>query len=256
MNPTEEWHLNTSCLGKRVLLFDRLDSTNAFALGLTEENDGLVVVAGEQTAGRGQHGRTWSCPAGAGVLMSVLLFPHPHLRRPALMTAWAAVSVCESIQKTTGLKAQIKWPNDVLIEGRKVCGILIEQARGVVAGIGLNVNQPAEHFAAAGLPNATSLAAIGGQRHICRDLARQLIIELDLQYQRLYQGNMLPLEQRWQQCIGLLGKQVQLETAAGSQIGQLREITFDQLTLRLPDQTSLRVPPEAVKSLTGERREA
>jgi BirA family transcriptional regulator, biotin operon repressor / biotin---[acetyl-CoA-carboxylase] ligase len=256
MNPTEEWQLNTSRLGKRVLWFDRLDSTNAFALGLKEENDGLVVVAEEQTAGRGQHGRSWSCPAGAGVLMSVLLFPPPRLRRPAILTAWAAVSVCELIQKITGLEARIKWPNDVLMEGRKVCGILIEQARGIVAGIGLNVNQPAEHFAAAGLSNATSLAAAAGQRQMCRDVARELIVELDLEYQRLCQGDIQGLEKRWQRRIGLLGKSVQLETATCSQNGQLREMTFDQLTLRLPDNTCLRLAPEAVKSMRAEGRGA
>jgi BirA family transcriptional regulator, biotin operon repressor / biotin---[acetyl-CoA-carboxylase] ligase len=252
MNPTEEWHLNTWHLGKRVFVFDRLDSTNAFALRLTEENDGLVVVAGEQTAGRGQHGRRWSCPAGAGVLLSVLLFPPTHLRRPAVLTAWAAVSVCELIQKTTGLEARIKWPNDVLIESRKVCGILIEQARGIVTGIGLNVNQPAEHFTAGGLPNASSLAAATGQRHVCNDLARQLIVQLDGEYQRLFQGDILALEHRWERRIGLLGKQVQMETAAGSHCGQLREIAFDHLTLRLADETAIRVPPEAVKSIRDE----
>src|SRR5206468_7692987 len=85
-----------------------------------------VVLAREQTAGRGQHGRAWQAPAGSSVLLSVLLCPPPALRRPALLTAWAAVSVCETILQLTGLQAKIKWPNDVLIRGRKVCGILIE----------------------------------------------------------------------------------------------------------------------------------
>ena len=161
MTPHDEWHLTTARLGRRVLHFTQLDSTNAHALALAGDpaHDGLVIVADEQTAGRGQHGRSWACPSGSGVLMSVLLFPPPELRRPAILTAWAAVSVCEVIVQTTGLQAQIKWPNDVLLQGRKVCGILIEQTRGTVVGIGLNVNQDAGHFAAAGLPQASSLAA-------------------------------------------------------------------------------------------------
>jgi len=248
MNPADEWHLNTSRLGKRVLVFERLDSTNAFALGLAEDsaNDGLAVLADEQTAGRGQHQRQWSCPAGTGVLLSVLLFPPTPLRRPALLTAWAAVSVCELIQKITGLEARIKWPNDVLIRGRKVCGILIEQVRGTVAGIGLNVNQSAEHFAAAGLPQAASLAMFTGQSQVCRDVARLLIVELDAKYERLCQGYVVELEARWKGRIGLVGQQVDVETASGRRSGQLLDIGFDQLQLRLSDASTFCVPPEGV----------
>src|SRR5262249_51940124 len=135
MTPSAEWRLKTRCLGRRVLVFDRLDSTNTFAAALAHDpaNEGVVVLAREQTAGRGQYQRTWQAPAGTSVLLSVLLFPPPTLRRPALLTAWAAVSVCEAILQLTGLQAKIKWPNDVLIRGRKVCGILIEQ-RTVASG--------------------------------------------------------------------------------------------------------------------------
>src|SRR5207245_2431978 len=112
----------TRRLGRRVLVFDQLDSTSTYAAGLAGDpaNDGMVILAREQTAGRGQHGRTWSAPAGSSVLLSVLLFPPPELRRPAILTAWVAVSVCETILKLTGLQAKIKWPNDVLIRGKKV----------------------------------------------------------------------------------------------------------------------------------------
>ena len=87
--------------------------------------------------------------------MSLILFPPPSLARPALLTAWAAVSVCELVGKLTGLSMRMKWPNDVLTQSKKICGILIEQRRGqsvndapaTVVGIGLNVCQPASHFA-------------------------------------------------------------------------------------------------------------
>ena len=84
---------------------------------------------------------SWLAAPGASVLLSVLLFPPPPLRRPSILTAWAAVAVCKIIQKLVGCAARIKWPNDILLGGRKVCGILIEQGRGTVAGIGLNVRQ-------------------------------------------------------------------------------------------------------------------
>src|SRR5947209_5612879 len=165
--PREIWDLETIRLGRRTLVFDRLDSTNTYAASLADDpaNDGVAVLADEQTAGRGQHGRTWTAPPRASVLLSLLLFPPPALRRPAILTAWAAVSVCETVRRVVGLQAKIKWPNDVLLKGRKVCGILIEQSAGsgdprrarVVAGVGLNVQQTAADFAAAELPFATSL---------------------------------------------------------------------------------------------------
>ena len=129
MTPRDIWHFDTRRLGRCVLVFDRLDSTSnvAAALAGSADGDGLAVLADEQTGGRGQHGRTWTCPAGSGVLLSVLLFPPAPLRRAAILTAWAAVSVCETVLELTGLEARIKWPNDVLVRGRKVCGILIEQ---------------------------------------------------------------------------------------------------------------------------------
>src|SRR5947209_4329638 len=153
MTPRETWALPTKRLGRRVLVFDRLASTSTLAAELAADpaNDGVAVLADEQTAGRGQHGRTWTAPPRSGVLLSLLLFPPNELRRPAVLTAWAAVAVCETVRRVTGVPARIKWPNDVLLRGRKVCGILIEQGRGTVVGVGLNVLQTAEELASAGL---------------------------------------------------------------------------------------------------------
>jgi BirA family transcriptional regulator, biotin operon repressor / biotin---[acetyl-CoA-carboxylase] ligase len=252
MKPREEWHLATTHIGRRVLVFDRLDSTNTFALGLADDpaNDGLVVLADEQTAGRGQHGRTWTCPGGGGVLMSSLVFPPAALRRPVILTAWAAVSVCEQIQHATGLEATIKWPNDVLIRGRKVCGILIEQTRGAVVGIGLNVNQPAEHFVANDLLQGASLAMFAQRQFDCREIARQLIEMLDVEFARLVQGDVAALEDKWTRRLELLGNVVEIEAAPHSLIGRLRALSFGGLTLELPDQSLRSMMPEAVKHVT------
>src|SRR5438067_12909802 len=96
--PDAEWTLPTRHVGRRVLVYDRVDSTNAVAAVLAADPgwDEVVVLAREQTAGRGQHRRTWDCPPGRGVLLSVLLFPPPTLRRPVVLTAWAAVAVAET----------------------------------------------------------------------------------------------------------------------------------------------------------------
>jgi len=181
--------------------------------------------------------------------MSVLLFPPPALRRPAILTAWAAVCVCELIQNLAGLRATIKWPNDVLIDGRKVCGILIEQARGTVAGIGLNVNQDADHLAAAGLPQAASLSMFTGEQTNTRMVARQLVEVLDAGYDRLCREGAAELEASWIDRIGLIGNDVEVETYTGSHTGQLLDLSFEALILDADDGTTLSWPPESVRHL-------
>jgi BirA family biotin operon repressor/biotin-[acetyl-CoA-carboxylase] ligase len=251
MTLRDEWHPATRRIGRRVLHFDCLDSTNSFALSQAGDaaNDGLGVLADEQTAGRGQHGRSWSCPGGSGILLSLLVFPPPALRRPAILTAWAAVSVCELILEQTHLQAKIKWPNDVLVKGRKVCGILIEQSHGTVVGIGLNVNQPAEHFAAAGLTQAASLATLTACQRDCGQLARRLIEHLDDEYDLLCQGDLAALEACWKWRLGLLGKQVIAQTATGVERGRLRDVTFAGIELAASTGEMLQLPPEVVQHL-------
>jgi BirA family biotin operon repressor/biotin-[acetyl-CoA-carboxylase] ligase len=254
MSPREEWQLDTSHIGRRVLVFDSLDSTNNYAAALAADpgNAGVVVLADEQTAGRGQYGRTWLCPGRTGILLSVLLFPPPAARRPALLTAWAAVSVCETILQTTGVQARIKWPNDVLIQGRKVCGILIEQARGTVVGIGLNVLQTATAFAEAALPEAGSLALFCERPLERYEIARRLIAELDNGYTRLCSGDLGELEACWKWRLGLLGRRVAVECPGTVHRGRLVEVAFDGLDLKVEGGHVLRLTPETVRHLTVE----
>src|SRR5262245_60454042 len=118
--PRDEWQLPTAHVGRRVLVFDQVDSTNRVAVALAGDagNAGVAVLAAEQTAGRGQYQRVWHSPRG-GVWLSAVLFPPPELRRPAVVTAWAAVAAAEVVREFTGRPARIKWPNDVLLAGRK-----------------------------------------------------------------------------------------------------------------------------------------
>jgi BirA family biotin operon repressor/biotin-[acetyl-CoA-carboxylase] ligase len=251
VKPRDEWRLDARRLGRRVLVFDRVDSTNTLAALLASDpaHAGTVVLANEQVAGRGQHGRSWRCPPGAGVLLSVLIFPPPELRRPAILTAWAAVAVCETIRATTTLEARIKWPNDVLIGERKVCGILIEQARGTVIGIGLNVNQNAESLAADGLAGAGSLALFTGSSLDRWGVARSLIEQLDQGYDRLCLGDIGGLETCWRRRTGLLGKQVRVECLDGFRHGRLNDLRWDSVDLQLPGEETLHLAPETVRHI-------
>jgi BirA family biotin operon repressor/biotin-[acetyl-CoA-carboxylase] ligase len=250
-----EWHLDTCRLGRRVLVFDTIDSTNGYAARLAAEGatEGIAVLAEEQTSGRGQHGRSWLADRGDGVLLSVLLAPPPPLRVAALMTGWAAVTVCQLVREITGIQARIKWPNDVLIRGKKVCGILIEQGRGcsglmTVAGIGLNVRQLPEAFAAAGLPDATSLAHFVAAPQTT-DVARRLIRLLDDNYEQLCTGDVATLEACWRWHVGLLGRTVIAECSGQTFQGRLLDMTFHGIELEQPGAAALLLRPERILHL-------
>ena len=248
--PREEWSFDTRHVGRRVVVYDRLDSTNDTAAGLAAdpENAGVVVVADAQAAGRGQYGRVWNAPPGTSLLLSVLLFPPVALRRPVVLTALAAVAVAEAIRERTGLQARIKWPNDLLLSGKKVCGILIEQGAGTVVGVGLNLNQSVADFDAAGLPDATSLAvAVGGWIDPATVLAT-VVRHLDDEYDRLRVGDVVPLEADWKWRVGLLGRQVVVETAdGGTTVGRLREMSFEGLEIETGESGFAAIRPELVR---------
>lgn len=179
----------------------------------------------------------------------MLLFPPPELRRPVVLTAWAAVAVCETIREVTSLQARIKWPNDVFLRGRKVCGILIEQGKGTVIGIGLNVNQTAESFAAAGLTLAGSLALAAGHPLDRVTVARRLIAQMDQEYDRLCQGELDALEACWKWRTGLLGQTVAVECLDQTLRGRLLDLSWAGLELKPPTGDVVRLRPETIKHI-------
>jgi BirA family biotin operon repressor/biotin-[acetyl-CoA-carboxylase] ligase len=253
MTPREEWHLPTRTVGRRVLVYECVTSTNSLAAAFADDpaRDGLAILADEQTAGRGQHGRTWTAAARSSVLLSVLLFPPPPLRRPAVLTAWAAVAVCDTVRLAAGAAARIKWPNDVLLHGKKVCGILIEQGRGTVVGIGLNVAQSDADLAAAGLPDAVSLARAVSPPPDAHAVARLLLERLDRGWSALLDGDLATLEARWKGHLGLLGRPVVAEGLDGSRAeGRLAEVSFQGLQVETVGGL-LTLAPERVRHLRG-----
>jgi BirA family biotin operon repressor/biotin-[acetyl-CoA-carboxylase] ligase len=254
--PAEEWTLPTRHLGRRVLVFDQLDSSNSRALALAHDpaHHGLVLLARAQTAGRGQYGRTWQAAPGSSVLLSVLLFPPAPLCRPALITAWAAVAVSETIYQACGLQARIKWPNDLLLSGKKVCGILTEQRAGaaqaaVVVGIGLNIGQRQDFFAANELVEACSLFTASGKMLEVDAVARALLQRLDDEYDRLSRGDLSALEDLWRARLGLVGQRVGAETARERLGGRVLDVRLDGVLLQTDDGRTVSLPPESIRRL-------
>ncbi|MSR30516.1 MAG: biotin--[acetyl-CoA-carboxylase] ligase [Gemmataceae bacterium] len=247
----EIWHLDTKVIGKSVWCFDRLNSTSTLAAQLAADpgNNGLAILAEEQTQGRGQHGRVWESSPGVSVLLSVLIFPPAIYRLPSLLTAWAAAGVGETIQQILGIRAAIKWPNDILIDRRKVCGILIEQGRGTVAGIGLNVRQTPLDFSKQGLAMAASLQNFTPHPLNTHEVARALLRNLDDLYQQLLEGQLDQLLALWKNGLGLLGKAVVLEERGRTRRGILEFMDFERITLRDIQGQLQSFPPENISQL-------
>lgn len=153
-------------IGHRIYYLQQTGSTNddAFRLGSQGEPEGTVVIAGTQTAGKGRMSRAWHSPPQANIYTSIILRPGFDVRRAPQISIAAGVAVAETLEQYCPDKVQLKWPNDVLIAGRKICGILSQVKMSadaidfIVAGIGVNVNMDKEQFPADIHETATSLS--------------------------------------------------------------------------------------------------
>lgn len=201
-------------IGRTVLSFDTIDSTNTYGKGLDRSSapHGTVIIAEEQTAGRGRLQRNWISSKGENLLFSVLLYPDFDVEKIALLPFAGSLAVADAIEDVTGLSPTCKWPNDVLIDRRKVCGMLLESSSGpggierIVLGIGVNVNQqefPEEiRYKASSLRNETG-------REIDRiRLLASIMNALELRYEQLASFPPDRLLNDWRMKALLFGKKI------------------------------------------------
>lgn len=182
--------LSTRFLGRNIVALEETDSTNEEAKrqGAAGAPDGTLCVAERQTGGKGRLGRAWSSPAGSGVWMSLLLRPSVAPQEATQLTLIVGLSVCQAIRRLTGCQAMIKWPNDIVIGRKKVCGILteltadMEQIHYVVVGIGINANIP--QFQGELQKKATSLLLETGQEIDRAGLVQAVLEEFEKNYDR------------------------------------------------------------------------
>ncbi|MBR1391559.1 MAG: biotin--[Lachnospiraceae bacterium] len=180
----------TKWVGERICYFDEIDSTNSRASQLAEEGalHGTLVVADHQNSGRGRRGRSWSSPSQTGIFMTLLLRPDIEPANASMLTLLAALAVARGIEKNTGLTVQIKWPNDIVINGKKVCGILTEMnaqmdyVNHIIIGIGINVHNT--EFPDEIVQTATSIYLESG-RHVQR---AELIEAIWEEFEACYEG--------------------------------------------------------------------
>ncbi len=231
-------NLGTRFIGQRVIYYPSLTSTNDVAKQEAQRGaaEGTVVIAEEQTAGKGRIKRAWLSPRGS-IALSVILYPELGYLSSLIMIASLAVVHC--LEKVTGLKSQIKWPNDILINGKKVCGILIEnEVKGnkvdyAIIGIGVNVNLRLSDFPEIP-PTATSLSQELGRDVSQLDMIRCLLAEIERLYLALPAGG--PVYQEWRDNLVTLGKKVQVSSDETTYEGIAESVTKDgSLLLRQSD---------------------
>lgn len=205
-------HLDTSFIGSQILTYETIDSTNRAALQFGEQGlkEGLVICAESQTKGRGRLGRAWASPKGKGIYLSILLRPKLEIREIAKITLATAVTVCSAIAAETGVQAQIRWPNDVLVGDKKLCGILTEisaeadRVKHLVVGVGINVNSTAEDLP----PVGTSVHLVTGKAWNRARLAARFLNEFEKTYKALQKGKFAEIVRDWESLSVLSGKNV------------------------------------------------
>lgn len=215
--------MRTKVLGQKVHIYGEVDSTQTIAHALVASGapEGTLVLAEAQTAGRGRMGRAWHSPAGKGIWMSLVLTPRVPVYFMPQLTLLSAVALCRSIQKVCRVDIGIKWPNDLLIKGKKVSGILLESSgederlKYVIAGIGISVNLKVEDYPEELRKVATSLAIESGAEIKRETLVQEFLLELEELYALYLEEGFSPIRLLWEALSVTLKRPIRTHTPNG-----------------------------------------
>jgi BirA family biotin operon repressor/biotin-[acetyl-CoA-carboxylase] ligase len=234
--------LKTKWLGRDMRILAKVSSTNEVALSLARDcPSGTVILAETQTQGRGRLSRSWDSPPG-GIWMSLILKPEMPLAHVYQINMAVAVAVCKAISSSLGLEAGIKWPNDLLIEGQKICGILMEVSAQVdrldyaVVGLGLNANNDPSGFPAEW--RSTSLAAELGHDISRCELIGRILEEIEVAFEKMGHQDIY---EEWRSRSLTLKRQVRITSAAGNLVGEVVDLAEDGALLLLSGDEQKRV---------------
>jgi BirA family biotin operon repressor/biotin-[acetyl-CoA-carboxylase] ligase len=226
-------HLHTRIFGTKIFLFDVLDSTNlkAKAMAVQGEQAGTLIIAEEQTAGRGRLGRVWISEAGKNLTFSLIIRPGAPPEFLGLLPIAAGLAVAQAIEELTGLRPECKWPNDVLLAGRKFSGILCEvvtdaaRTPWVVAGIGINVNQTV--FPPELETTATSLRLASGREFDRARVLASVLDRLETLYAILTGKSPGAVRDSWRAYAPMLGKTVTITNQSTTITGKASGLAPD-----------------------------
>jgi BirA family biotin operon repressor/biotin-[acetyl-CoA-carboxylase] ligase len=222
-------------IGRDIRVFQETTSTNDVIEKLARDgvNEGVVIFAESQTKGRGRLGRKWLSPAKKGLWFSVLLRPDLRPHEITRLTVASATALRRAIGNQTGLEPEIKWPNDILIEGRKVAGILtemnaeVDRAKYVILGIGVDVNLSTRDFPADLRKSATSLKIETGKTLSRAELAVNILRELEADYQRICSNRFDEVAEEWEKHCKTIGEEVVIRTGSREIRGRAESLAED-----------------------------
>jgi BirA family transcriptional regulator, biotin operon repressor / biotin---[acetyl-CoA-carboxylase] ligase len=235
--------LKTNFIGKNVHYEESVESTQKIAHRLAYDNapEGTVIIAEEQVAGRGRMDRKWHSPKYTGIWMSIILRPNIPLPKAPQLTLLTAVAIVQAIEDLTGLLPEIKWPNDILIRGKKVTGILTEleaeadRINSIIIGIGMNVNQTREDFPVELQEIATSLFIEKGEKVSRSDLIKGIFMNLEKLYLLYLEEGFLPIKLLWEGYAISIGRKITARTLSNSITGTAKGITDDGVLIMVDD---------------------
>ncbi len=229
--PTREEILSrikTKIIGREYYYFSILDSTNNYAKKLAEKNilEGTIVVAEEQRQGRGRKGREWFSPPG-GLWFSIILYPGIPPDYSMIITMGFSVAIVEAIEELLRIKPRVKWPNDLLINNKKVCGILTEidaeldEIHYLIVGVGLNVNNELDDSI---IDTATTLRVEYGKPIPRVQLFYRIIEKLDYYYQRIIDGEYSLIREKWFKYSDILGRNIKVSMEGKTLSGRVLDV--------------------------------
>ena len=244
--PSEiKWKLKTKVFGRSVISYRCVDSTNIIAYELAEKGmkEGTVILADEQVKGKGRHGRHWSSPSKGGIYMSCILRPSIAPNEISRITLLAAIAVAQAIREITSLEVTIKWPNDIMMNGKKLCGILTEMKAEqdsvdfVVLGIGINVNVPVKQLPKGAASIKEELHRRGGKINLSRvELTKKVLERLEEYYNLMKGEGFEPIIDIWKDLSVMIGSRVKVT---------LRGKTFEALAHNIDPDGALVVRTES-----------
>ncbi|MCS7124622.1 MAG: biotin--[acetyl-CoA-carboxylase] ligase [Candidatus Bathyarchaeota archaeon] len=239
-------NLKTKLFGKYMFFSREVGSTNDWAKELAELDapEGTVAIAETQTAGRGRLGRKWHSPKG-GLWFSIILKPNLKPTETVKLVFLASLAVAETIRELYSLKAETKWPNDVIVDGRKVCGILLEMKTVgerviyAVIGVGINVNIDIEkEFPRELWEKATSLEVVLGKKIVLETFFKALLEKMESLYQVFLEGGFSPVLAKWKAYASFLGCEVEVSSGDEKFEGVALDVNGGgALVLKLKDDT-------------------
>jgi BirA family transcriptional regulator, biotin operon repressor / biotin---[acetyl-CoA-carboxylase] ligase len=225
----------TKVIGRDIRVFEQTTSTNDVIEKLARDGvrEGVVVFAEAQTRGRGRLGRRWISPGRKGLWFSILLRPELRPQEATQLTVASATALRRAIESATGLQPEIKWPNDILVGGKKVAGILTEltaeldRVRHVILGIGVEVNLGAGEFSPELRKLATSLKIESGRMISRAELATAILRELDADYARICGGGFTKVADEWEAHCQTIGRNVTIQTGERRLRGRAESLDDD-----------------------------